>query len=174
VGKSSFLERIFNEDDRFEDVITYTTRPMRKGESEGDPYHFVSPEKFEQLILQGFFVEWAKVHSNRYGTPKQGLESVWSRGKAVLMDIDVQGAKTIKNHFPQALTVFILPPSINALRQRILSRDKETVQDLELRMENALIEMDQAEDFDWRLINDDFEVAFELFKKKIAEYLVSE
>lgn len=170
-GKSSFVERICREDQRLCDVVTYTTRNMRKGESQGAPYHFVSLEDFEKKVDEGFFVEWARVHTNFYGTSYSSLEQTWSENKVVIMDIDVQGTATFKKQFPDARTVFILPPSIDELRRRVVKRDGGVPADLEVRMQNAEKEMKEAEKFDYRIINEDFESSFAEFKKIIEKLL---
>ncbi|MFN9066300.1 MAG: guanylate kinase [Bdellovibrionales bacterium] len=170
-GKSSFVERICEIDARLVDTVTYTTRAMRKGESEGHPYHYVSQAEFEQKISQNFFVEWAVVHNHLYGTPYYQLEEAWKQGKCVIMDVDVQGAQTFKKLFPQAKTLFILPPSIDELRRRIAKRDGQIPKDLEVRMKNAELEMQQASTFDQQVINDKFEVAFAEFKKIVDDWL---
>ena len=169
-GKTSFLERALEDFNTLKDIITYTTREMRPGEKEGDPYHFVTREKFEQLIGQDFFVEYARVHNHLYGVPEHLIREAWAHGQAVIMDIDVQGAETIKRKFPQTLGVFVLPPNIDSLRQRVLKRDGEKP-DLELRMKNAQAEMSLASRFDHQLINDDFETCYAQLKKIIDETL---
>src|SRR4051812_16002604 len=93
-GKSSFLERAIQEIPVLEDTTTYTTRAMRGGESEGHPYHFVSHEQFEKLVAERFFVEWARVHGQLYGTPEHQIHDIWARGHVAIMDVDVQGAGT--------------------------------------------------------------------------------
>lgn len=90
-GKSTFVEKLCREDPRFEDVITYTTRPMRPHEKQGQPYHFISRDEFETRVKQGFFVEWALVHGHYYGSSWESLHQVWAKGRVVIMDIDVQG-----------------------------------------------------------------------------------
>lgn len=171
-GKSSFVERITKEISRLRDTVTYTTRTMRAGESEGHPYHFVSKARFDDLKDQGFFVEWAKVHDNFYGTPLHQLEDAWSRDEVIIMDVDVQGADTFKRKFPDAATIFILPPSIEELRRRVIKRDQRVPNDLELRMANAELEIKRAGDFDYQLINDDFEKSYRDFKKIVEDLLL--
>src|SRR3954465_7875755 len=95
-GKSSFVSRITREYPVLCDTVTYTTRSMRAGESEGDPYHFVSHDRFRQLMSDNFFVEYANVHGNMYGTPMHQLADAWSKNRTVIMDVDVQGAETFK------------------------------------------------------------------------------
>lgn len=172
-GKSSFVERICREESRLVDVITYTTREMRAGESEGHPYHFVSKDEFERKIQEGFFVEWARVHTNLYGTPWDQLRAAWADGKCVIMDIDIQGAATFREKFPDAKTVFILPPSIDELRRRIAKRDNKAPKDLEVRMKNAELEIQHAPRFDVQIVNDVFETSFLEFKKVVEEWLRS-
>lgn len=170
VGKSTFVNRLISEIDLFVDIVTFTTRALREGESEGSPYHFVSMEKFETLKQQNFFVEWAQVHGRCYGTPRDQLEKAWQQGRAVVLDVDVQGAQQIKSQYPQALTLFILPPSIDSLRYRIAKREGTTV-DVDLRMKNAEYEISLASTFDFQVVNDDFEGSYREFKKIIEDYL---
>ncbi len=171
-GKSSFVERICREDSRLEDTVTYTTRSMRAGESQGHPYHFVSRAEFESLLEKNYFVEWARVHTNMYGTPLNQLESAWSRGKCIIMDIDVQGAATFKAKYPEvSKSVFILPPSIDELRRRIAKRDAKVPDDIEVRMQNAEKEIAMAGSFDYKIVNDVFETSFAEFKKIIEALL---
>jgi len=168
-GKSSFLNRILREVPRLKDTITYTTRTMRTGESDGNPYYFVTREKFQELIAQGFFVEWAKVHENIYGTPLHQIEDCFSENRVAIMDVDVKGAATFKTKYPDAVSIFILPPSIDELRRRILKRDSKVPEDLEIRLINAQMEMSLAHSFDYRIVNEDFEESYARFKKIIEE-----
>lgn len=172
-GKSSFVDRICKDEPRLVDVITYTTREMRTGERQGWPYHFIDKEDFERKVSEGFFVEWARVHTNLYGTSWNGLKEAWAAGKCVIMDIDVQGTATFRAQFPDAKTVFILPPSIDELRRRIGRRDGKLPADLEVRMQNAEREMALAPTFDVQIVNDDFEASYAQFKKIIEEWLSS-
>jgi guanylate kinase len=171
VGKSSFLDKALVDFPVLRDTITYTTRAMRKGESQGQPYHFVTRERFNELLKQDFFVEHAEVHGNLYGTPRDQIEESWRLGRVVIMDIDVQGAKIFKAQYPQALAIFVVPPSIDALRQRIISREGKVPPDIEVRMRTAETEMALADRFDRRLVNDHFEVAYGQLKKLIEEFL---
>lgn len=170
-GKSSFIDRILRDVTGLRDTVTYTTRTMRTGESEGHPYHFVSRERFTELREQDFFVEWAKVHENLYGTPMHQLEDAWDQDEVVIMDIDVQGAETFKRKFPDAATIFVLPPSIDELRRRVTKREGRAPHDLEIRMANAEREIARAGEFDYQLVNDDFDKSYQRFKKIIEELL---
>lgn len=170
-GKSSFVERACREDSRLVDTVTYTTRNMRKGESEGHPYHFVTKEHFQALVDDNYFVEWAEVHGNMYGTPYNQLHDAWVKGKCVIMDVDIQGAATFKAKYVDAVGIFILPPSIDELRRRIEKRDGGVPKDIEVRMANARIELEAAPKFDIRLVNDQFEPSYAEFKKIIDDLL---
>lgn len=169
VGKSSFIDRLLTEDPRVCDITTYTTRTPREGESEGNPYHFVTKEKFRELIAKKFFVEFAEVHGQLYGTPWDQIQAAWAAKKIVIMDVDVQGARHFQKEFPEALTIFLKPPSLDVLRQRIIKRGQ--LKDLEVRMKNAEKELTQAHEFSHVLINDEFEVAYLQFRKLIEKLL---
>jgi guanylate kinase len=170
-GKSSFVERISKEVPRLCDTVTYTTRPMRAGESEGHPYHFVAKEKFLRLRDENFFVEWAVVHENLYGTPMSQLEEAWRQDRVIIMDVDVQGAATFKRKFPDAVSIFILPPSIEELRRRVTKRDGRIPPDLDVRMKNAENEIKRASEFDVQIVNDDFDKSYREFKKLVEDLL---
>lgn len=171
-GKSSFVARATQEMAVLRDTVTFTTRAIRNGESEGNPYHFVSDEKFEQLIAEGFFAEWAHVHNRKYGTPMYQLQEAWAEEKVIIMDVDVQGAATFKRKFPETCaTVFILPPSLDELRRRVIKRDGGAPKDLDVRMQNALKEIAEADRFDFKVINDVFETSYAEFKKLLVKII---
>ena len=168
-GKSSFVERISKEVPRLCDTVTYTTRAMRAGESEGHPYHFVAKEEFLRLRDENFFVEWAVVHENLYGTPMYQLEEAWKRDQVVIMDVDVQGAATFKRKFPDSVSIFIVPPSIEELRRRVTKRDGRIPPDIDVRMKTAESEIKRAAEFDVKIVNDDFDKSYREFKKLIED-----
>ena len=171
-GKSSLVDRVIKDLPQLEDVITYTTRSMRHHEVQGQPYHFISADDFKSKIDEGFFIEWAKVHTNFYGTSQESLEAAWKRGKVVIMDLDVQGVRTFRQKLPEGLrTIFILPPSLEELKRRILKRDGREPVDIEVRMKNAALEMAEAQHFDFQVVNEDFEKSYQIFKKIIEELL---
>lgn len=170
-GKSSFVEKLAAEDSRLHDIITYTTRKMRHHESPGKPYFFISNEEFQKKIKEEFFIEWANVHTNLYGTSYEQVHLAWAKNKVVIMDIDIQGVNTFKSKFPDAKTVFILPPSIEELRRRVIKRDGAPPPDLEVRMLNAEKEMTKAHEFDVQIINDDFERSYAEFKKIVENWI---
>lgn len=171
-GKNSFMERALRDFPRLKDVITYTTREMRFGEIQGDPYHFLTREDFERKIQEGFFVEWSPVHDSLYGTSRQSLEEAWAEGRVAIMDIDVQGVEKFTKIYPDAISIFILPPSIEELKRRILARDKVAPANLGIRLANAEKEIRMAHLYDYQVVNDDFEKSYRVFQK-ILEKLMS-
>ena len=168
-GKSSLCDRALKEIPELVDSISFTTRQARAGESQGAPYFFVSSTEFKEKRDQGFFIEWAEVHGNLYGTPRYQLDDAWKAKKHLIMDVDVQGAASLKRLYPTATSIFILPPSIESLRHRIITRDQGKTPNLETRLKNAEHEIAQAHHFDFHVVNDDFEVAYTQFKKIIEE-----
>ena len=170
-GKSSFVEKLAAEDTRFHDIITYTTRAMRHHESEGKPYFFITKQEFEKMVSEDYFIEWAQVHANFYGTSYEQIRLAWAKDKVVIMDIDIQGVETFKSKFPDAKTVFILPPSIAELRRRVVKRDGSPPADLDLRMLNAEKEMTKADKFDVQIVNDDFARSYAEFKKIVEIWI---
>jgi guanylate kinase len=144
---------------------------MRKGESQGVPYFFVTEDEFNAKKEDNFFVEWARVHNHLYGTSRVQIEDAWEQGRCVIMDVDIQGAKTFKTMYPQSQSIFILPPSIEELRKRIIKRDGKIPADIDVRMDNAKKEMKEASGFDYRIVNDHFETSYAEFKKIIENLL---
>lgn len=171
VGKSTLLGRALLDYPVLLDIITYTTRAPRPGEKEGDPYHFVDEAKFKALEKQNFFLETANVHGKLYGTPRDQFDKAHSTDRVVIMDVDVQGAKTLLKFYPEAYTVFILPPTMDALRQRFVKRGVTNEQDLANRLVSAQKEMAQAKDFRFSITNDDFENAYVELRKVIENLL---
>ena len=165
-GKSSFCNKALNEFPNLVHSISYTTRTPRPRESNSDHYFFVTEKEFLNLIEKDFFAEWAKVHSHYYGTSKEQLSKAWEKGQTVIMDIDVQGASQLKEQYPLAHTIFILPPSINELKKRLQKRDDKT-DSLELRLKNAEKEMQLANQYKYRIINDNFDDSYTSFRKII-------
>ncbi len=171
VGKSTLLGRALEDYPLLVDIITYTTRAPRKGEEQGNPYHFVSEERFRELLKENFFLEHAFVHGLLYGTPRDQFEKVHREGKVAIMDVDVQGAKKLLEEYPEAATVFLLPPTMDALSQRFVKRGVTQPGDLEKRLESAKKEMAQAKDFQHTIINDDFDKAYTELRKVIEKLM---
>ena len=139
--------------------VSHTTRQPRPGELDGEHYHFVSRAQFEALIEQGVFFEWAEVFGNYYGTSRVTIEQTLHRGIDVFLDIDWQGARQVKTLMPDTCGVFILPPSIDVLEQRLNSRGQDSEEVIAGRMKKAVDEMSHFSEFDHVIINDDFATA---------------
>jgi len=158
-GKSSLVKALMELDKRVSPSVSHTTRAPRGQEVHGREYYFVSKESFDQMISQDAFLEWAHVHGNRYGTSKAAIEQRMSQGADVVLEIDFQGALQVKRIFPNAVLVFILPPSWEELRSRLERRNEDSAETIELRLQNAAQEMEHARSFDFVIINDLFERA---------------
>ena len=147
--------------DRLSLSISTTSRLPRGQEVHGKEYFFVTSAEFEQKIAQGEFAEWALVHGNYYGTEKNTLQSFWNDQKHVLLDIDVQGADSLKDSFPaKCVTIFIAPPSIEELERRLRGRGTETEEAIQRRMKNAEQELSRQPDFDIILVNDQLDLTY--------------
>ena len=158
-GKSTLVARLRAEFPGFAYSISCTTRAPRQGEEDGVHYHFLTRDAFLAKREAGFFAEWAEVHGNFYGTPKGPVEEMLGKGQDILFDIDVQGAMQLKRVFPQALYVFILPPTREVLEQRLRGRGTDAEDVIAKRLKNALGELKEAANFDYLIINDDLEEA---------------
>jgi guanylate kinase len=158
-GKSSLVKALMELDARVVPSVSHTTRPPRGQELHGREYYFVSRETFDQMVLQDAFLEWALVHGNRYGTSKQAIEQRMAQGADVVLEIDFQGAIQVKRIFPNAVLIFILPPSWDELRSRLERRAEDSAEVIELRLKNAASEMMHAREFDFVIINELFERA---------------
>ena len=158
-GKSSLVKALLELDSQVQPSVSHTTRPPRGQEKHGREYFFVSDEEFDRMVLADAFVEWAHVHSRRYGTSKKMIEDRVAQGADVILEIDFQGALQIKRIFTNAVLVFILPPSWDELRSRLERRGEDTPEVIELRLRNAAEEMAKAPEFDFVIINELFERA---------------
>lgn len=159
-GKTTLVRRLEKEFPRFAVSVSCTTRPPREGEVDGVDYAFIGRETFTELRDAGYFAEWAEVHGNFYGTPLKATRDLLSAGRDVLFDIDVQGAAQLRRTLPDALFVFLLPPSRAELEKRLRSRGTESGETLRRRLENARTELAQANWFNVWIINDDLERAY--------------
>lgn len=158
-GKSSLVKALMAQDPELELSVSHTTRAPRGQEQHGREYFFVPHDVFDRMVADNAFVEWAHVHSNRYGTSRQAIQDKISSGADIILEIDFQGALQIKQLFPQAVTVFILPPSWPELEARLRRRGEDSEEVIALRLKNAATEMAQAKNFDFVIINDSFERA---------------
>jgi guanylate kinase len=160
-GKTTLVNDVIKRDSGLRSSISYTSRSARAGEVDGVDYHFVTSSRFEEMIERGDFLEWAEVHGNLYGTSRRMVDEWRTAGFDVILTIDVQGAATARRLYPEAIGVFILPPSYQDLRSRLWKRDGNSSSDLSLRMQNALTEIEQYSKFDYVVINDDLPRAAE-------------
>lgn len=158
-GKSTVLAEVRRRLPDFEFSVSCTTRPARADEKDGREYHFIDREGFEAMIGDGAFVEWAEVHDNLYGTPRAPIEDALGAGRDVLLDIDVQGGMAIKKAFPEAVTVFLLPPDFEELQRRLAGRGTDSDDQIKLRLDNARKEMDFKDKYDRCVVNDSVERA---------------
>jgi guanylate kinase len=160
-GKGTLVDRLVKERPECTFSISATTRPQRSNEQEGVQYEFVPREEFERRRSAGLFLEWAEVHGHWYATPARFVDEGVRQGRVVVLDVDVQGAVSVRRARPHAVTVFIYPPSIDALRERLLGRRTETPEVVERRLANAPGELAQYREYDYLVINDDLEQAVE-------------
>lgn len=158
-GKSTVCQRVLKEMNGIAFSISHTTRSPRHGEINGKNYHFISRERFNEMINANAFIEWAEVHGNLYGTSYAAIESLLEQGMDVLLDVDVQGKRNISRIFPTAVSIFILPPSMAELQKRLESRGTDDNATIELRLRNAILEMRQVSSYDFIIINDDLDAA---------------
>ncbi len=148
VGKDALLRKMKEQKYPFHYVVTVTSRPRRERERDGVDYHFISQQEFQQMIDDGELLEWANVYGNYYGVPRREISQALSKGKDVIVKVDVQGAKTIKQILPQAVFIFLRPPSMEELERRLRQRHSESAGDLALRLRKAEEEMKSLPLFD--------------------------
>jgi guanylate kinase len=160
-GKSTLVKMLLAEFPDFAFSVSYTTRAPRPGEVDGQDYHFTSVERFKERIEEGFFAEWAEVHGNYYGTPRQAALDLIGQGRDVLFDIDVQGAMQLRESLPMACFIFLFPPSYAELRRRLEKRGANSEEDMRRRLDNAAGEMEYARHFDYWIVNDDLQTAYD-------------
>jgi len=158
-GKTSIIQKILERHpERFVYSISATTRKPRPGELDGKDYFFMTEPQFRQGIEQGMFLEWESVHGHLYGTPREYIESCLRNGKSILFDIDVNGALKVARYWPeQTITIFIAPPSIETLIQRLKSRNTDAPEEIQIRLERIPMEMEKAKYFDHVIVNVDLD-----------------
>ncbi len=158
-GKTSLMRALLQQCPKVALSVSDTTRPARKGEIDGEQYHFVSVEEFERGIADGDYIEYAEVYGNYYGTRRDRVEALWGSGRDVLLEIDVQGAEQILRSHPDVCTIFILPPSMAVLAERLRARGSDSPEVIERRLGEARREIEACGDFRWMVVNDDFDQA---------------
>ena len=168
-GKTTLKDKLRKRMPYFRYSVSVTTRRLRKKEKNGRDYHFVSVKKFQDLIGEGKFIEWAEVHGNLYGTPKEFIEKNVAEGSDILLDIDVKGALQIKKHFPGAVLVFVAPPSPAVLEKRLKSRGTDTSDEVKRRLLRAVDEMSVADDYDHIIVNESLDEAIEELEEIVKQ-----
>ena len=158
-GKTSLVKAVLEKLNDIEVSVSHSTRAMREGEQEGLHYHFVGDDEFDRLVKANTFIEHATVFGCQYGTNRLQIERRLSLGTDVVLDIDWQGARQIKKHFNNVVSIFILPPSVDALKERLTKRQQDDDTIITSRMEKAQSEIRHYDEFDYLVVNDDFEVA---------------
>jgi guanylate kinase len=158
-GKTSLCKELIDFFPELRHSVSFTTRPIRVGEVDGEDYHFVDQGSFDQMIASGAFAEWALVHGNSYGTSLRTLQQAIDSGSDILLEIDCQGAQQLKKRLDNAVFIFIMPPSLDELRRRLIGRDTDSDAVIEQRINNASDEINEATWYDHVVINDKFELA---------------
>ncbi|MFW2343612.1 guanylate kinase [Brevundimonas sp.] len=160
-GKTSLCRRLMADHGGLELSVSMTTRAIRPGEQAGRDYHFVDETEFQRLIEADAFLEWANVHGNLYGSPRAPVDRALAEGRDVLFDIDWQGAREVARRCPEdAVRVFILPPSLEELRRRLVTRSQDAEDVIDRRIRNAKGEIEHAAEFDYVFVNDDFDRSY--------------
>ncbi len=167
-GKSTLVNALLGCDPRIQLSVSFTTRAPRGAEVDGRDYVFIGRDEFQRHIDRGEFLEWAEVHGNLYGTSRRWLEQRMSDGTDVLLEIDWQGAAQVKAQFDNAVMIFILPPSFEELRRRLTNRAEDSAEVIESRLREARVELAQARNFDFIILNQDFTHALDDLRQVVA------
>lgn len=158
-GKTSLISQLIQQDTKVNVAISHTTRPRRLGEHNGKHYHFINTHEFKRKIEQQHFLEHAEVFGNHYGTSSQAIKTQLENNHDVILEIDWQGAQQVRKLHPNAISIFILPPSVNALKQRLHARKQDSQDVIKTRLQQACEDMCHYHEFDYIVINDDFDIA---------------
>jgi guanylate kinase len=169
VGKGTLMRSLLQRHPQLYYSVSVTTRSPRPGEINGENYHFISRSKFEQLVAQGEFLEWAEFAGNYYGTPREAVLTQIQSGKLVVLEIELKGARQIRASFPNALSIFILPPSFDELEKRIRGRGQDSQEAIARRLVRAKAEIEAADEFDIQIVNDDFDTALRAIEAVLFE-----
>ena len=168
VGKGTVLKGFLEKNPDFMLSISCTTRAPRKGEIDGVNYFFISKDEFQNCIDNDKFLEWAEFAGNRYGTKKKYIQQCLAEGKDIILEIDTQGALQVKRKMPEAVLIFICPPSIEALETRLRGRHTEDEATIQKRLQEVKTELERAENFDYKVVNDDLDKAISDLEKIIS------
>jgi guanylate kinase len=173
-GKSTLIKRLKNDYPQLIESVSFTTRSMRAGEVHGESYFFISKEEFIAKRDKGDFLEWAEVHTNYYGTSKHFVEEQLANGRHLLFDLDVQGTDSFKKYFQErAHAIFIAPPSVDELKNRLRGRGTDSTGVINIRLENSKVELQRKDDFDYCVVNDDLDRAYTELRGIVASILES-
>ena len=164
-GKGTLVDKLMKADPSFRFSCSVTTREPRTGEIDGVHYHFVTQEKYDQLVQENAFLEYATVHGNCYGTLRKPIEDMMAQGQNVLLDIDTQGAFNVMENADEYVSIFILPPSYTELRRRLEDRNTDAPDVIERRMNNARGEVAKADRYQYSIVNDDLETAYQQLRQ---------
>jgi len=167
-GKTTLIRKVMAEVSGLRFSVSFTTRPPRSGEEEGKDYHFVSPSFFMEMVRKGEFLEWAEVLGNYYGTRLPDLDKLSAEGKDLILDIDIQGTRRVLSQMNHAIAVFILPPSPEALRERLVGRGLDSPEVIERRLANAKKEIEEAHRYHYVIVNERLEEAAATLKAVIV------
>jgi guanylate kinase len=167
-GKTSLLRELLQRDTQLSLSVSHTTRGMRPGEQDGVDYHFVDKDAFMGLVGEGAFIEHAQVFDNFYGTSEIAVREQLEAGRDVVVEIDWQGARQVRQRFPEAVSIFIIPPSIQALRERLSGRGQDSEDIIERRMRDAQAELSHYGEYDYLIVNDDFQLALQQLGEVVA------
>lgn len=159
VGKGTLVSKVRERHPSVGLPVSATTRSPRPGEIDGVSYHFLSNDEFDKRVANGEFLEWAQVHTNKYGTLKSEVDACLARGDSVILEIDMQGGQSVRRVYPDAVLIFIEPPSWDVLVERLRGRGTETEESITVRLTTAKRELAQAHTYDVRIVNDDLEEA---------------
>ena len=167
-GKGTLMKELLKRYDNYALSVSATTRQPREGEKDGEDYFFVSREYFQQMIEEGRLVEYAQYVNHYYGTPRDYVEKKMAEGKDVILEIEIQGALKVKKRFPDALLIFVTPPSAQELRRRLVGRGTETIEVINARLRRAAEEASGMEAYDYLLINDEIDACVEQMHQLIT------
>ncbi|SFL29137.1 guanylate kinase [Halanaerobium salsuginis] len=168
VGKNTVLDELFENFSGVSYSVSATTRQARNGEIDGEDYFFISEQKFKEIEANNGFIESAKVHGHCYGTPKKFVDERLAKGEDIILEIDTQGAKQVRKKYPEAVYIFLLPPSLKELENRLDKRGSEDAKTKNIRLHNARQELKEVHNYDYEVVNDSLAEAVRKIKKIIV------
>ncbi len=170
-GKTTLVKEALRRMPGLSFSVSATTRPPRGGEVDGRDYHFVAPERFDAMVADDALLEWAEVYGNRYGTPRAPVDAALAAGESILLDIDVQGARQVRAHMPEAVSIFILPPDMATVEARLRGRSTDSDDVIARRMAQARQQLQGAAEADYLVVNDDLQTAHDVLQAVLVAEL---